>query len=317
MSPDHRPKRAALIRAVRDFFHNRDFIEADTPTLVLSPGMEPHIRPLTVEGRRSYLPTSPEFALKKLLAQGYPRLFQVCRAYRLEPLSSTHNPEFAILEWYRAGSGWEEIMDDVEELFGAIGRALGSNADVARPWPRLSVEECFRQFAGRDLVAMLPAEGTSDLDRERFNDEFFKIFMDEVEPGLKALNRPVIVHSYPWFQAALSNLYTDARGLRWAKRFEVYAGGLELGNAFDELTDAAEQRRRFEKDMALRQKLYGASFPASPLDEDFLSAVAKMPPAGGIAMGIDRMVMYFTGAASIDEVLWLPSYWPDNHGSEV
>lgn len=303
--------RAALIRAVRDFFHHRGFVETDTPTLVMSPGMEPHIRPLTVEGRRCFLPTSPEFAMKKLLAQGYTRIFQVCRAYRLEPRSSTHNPEFAILEWYRAHSGYEQIMDDVEELFVAIGHALQSPVDVSRPWPRLSVEECFERFAGRDLVAMLPADDATDLERERFNDEFFKVFMDEVEPGLKALSRPVIVHGYPWFQAALSNLYTDERGLRWAKRFEVYGGGLELGNAFDELTDAAEQRQRFEKDMALRQKIYGAGFPPSPVDEELLTAIGKMSPTGGIAMGIDRMVMYFTGAASIDEVVWLPSHWSE------
>jgi lysyl-tRNA synthetase class 2 len=273
--------------------------------------MEPHIRPIPVEGRRSFLPTSPEFAMKRLLSQGFSKIFQVCRAYRLEPLSSTHNPEFTILEWYRAQAGWHEIMNDVERLFRSMDRALGTDLVGPGPLPRLSVEECFSRFADRDLVVMLPADDASDLARERFNDEFFKIFMDEVEPGLRDLGRPVIVHSYPWFQAALSNLYTDHRGLRWAKRFEVYAGGLELGNAFDELTDAAEQRRRFEKDMALRAHLYGAGFPPNPMDEEFLAAVAKLPPCGGIAMGVDRMVMYFTGAKSIDEVLWLPSHWPE------
>jgi lysyl-tRNA synthetase class 2 len=131
--------------------------------------------------------------------------------------------------------------------------------------------------------------------------------MNAVEPALARLKRPVFVHLYPESQAALSNLVTDERGLRWAKRFEVYAGGFELGNAFDELTDPGEQRARFSKDMRLRRELYGDDFKASPVDEEFLAALAEMPRAGGIAMGVDRLAMYFTGAKDISEVLWGPS----------
>jgi lysyl-tRNA synthetase class 2 len=274
--------------------------------------------------------------MKRLLAQGFERLFQVCKAYRFEPKSQTHNPEFTILEWYRANSGFEAIMDDVENLFVAIGnRVHGSSQfeteaygkqDVSRPWLRLSVEECFRRFAGLELSSLLTPEklvracvekgyvGADALHGEAlaqpgvWDDLFFRVMMNDVEPGLAKLGRPVIVHLYPESQAALSNIHTDSRGLRWAKRFEVYAGGLELGNAFDELTDPVLQRKRFEKDMELRNRLYGDSFPVNPIDEEFLAALKKMPASGGIAMGVDRIAMYFSGAREISEVLWLPSY---------
>lgn len=329
--------RAQAITAVRGFFAREGFIETDTPSLVLSPGMEPHIRPIKVEGSRAFLPTSPEFAMKRLLARGYDRIFQICKAYRLEPKSTTHNPEFAMLEWYRGNSGFEAIMDDVENMFVAIAERLHGGTsfeskvygaqDVARPWPRFTIEECFRRFAGLELAELLTPESLARacvekgfaskdvLSREAlatpgaWDDLFFRVMMNAVEPGLAKLGRPAIVYHYPESQAALSNLHTDSRGLRWAKRFEVYAGGLELGNAFDELSDPAEQRRRFEKDMKLRQELYGDEFPPNPIDEDFLAALSKMPPSGGIAMGVDRIVMYFTGAESIEDVLWLPSYF--------
>lgn len=339
---DKRRTRAQILSAIRCFFESCGFIETDTPSLVYSPGMEPHIRPISVLidfGQQApFLPTSPEFAMKRLLANGYERIFQICKAYRFEPKSSTHNPEFAMLEWYRAHAGYESIMDDTEELFVAIAKKLyGSTRfetpaygvqDVSRPWLRFTIEECFRRFAGLELTSLLKAEplaraciergwagpealSAKELDRPgAWDDLFFRVMLNGVEPELAKLGRPVILYQYPESQAALSNLVTDARGLRWAKRFEVYAGGLELGNAFDELADAREQRRRFEKDMALRQALYGESFPPNPIDEDFLRDLERMPPSGGIAMGVDRIVMYFTGATEISEVLWLASYWP-------
>lgn len=329
--------RSEIIRLTRQHFWSQGFVETDTPSLVLSPGMEPHIRPIGVRDSKAFLPTSPEFAMKKILAQGVGKIFQVCKAYRLEPKSTTHNPEFAMLEWYRASSGYEAIMDDVEELFVAIAKGLhGSTVfetqahglqDVARPWARLTVEECFRRFAGIELSQHLDAASLARVCAERgwcsadlasaeavarpgaWDDLFFLVMMNAVEPELAKLGRPVIVHLYPESQAALSNLVSDSRGLRWAKRFEVYAGGLELGNAFDELTDPVAQRRRFEKDMALRQRLYGDDFPPNPIDEQFLACLAKMPPSGGIAMGVDRIVMYFTGATDIKDILWGESYF--------
>ncbi|MBI3556454.1 MAG: EF-P lysine aminoacylase GenX [Deltaproteobacteria bacterium] len=322
---DKRRVRSEIIRAIRGYFESQDFLETDTPSLVLSPGMEPHIRPLELQApgtaERVFLPTSPEFAMKGLLAQGYERIFQICKAYRREPMSNTHNPEFTMLEWYRANSGYEAIMDDVENLFAEIGKRVGCPANVTRPWPRFTIEECFKKFASLELSALLEVEPLRKVCIERgwigreappmeWDDLFFLVMMNAVEPALEKLGRPAIVYLYPASQAALSNMVTDSRGLTWAKRFEVYAGGFELGNAFDELVDAREQRRRFEKDMALRAKLYGADFPANPIDEDFLKALETMPPSGGIAMGVDRIVMYFTGAADIKQVLWAPSYWP-------
>ena len=329
---DTRRVRSEIIRAIRGFFESQDFLETDTPSLVLSPGMEPHIRPIEImragAGERVFLPTSPEFAMKRLLAQGYERIFQICKAYRLEPLSHTHNPEFTMLEWYRANAGYEAIMDDVENLFVAIQSRLAllsveasTLVDVHQPWPRFTIEECFKKFAGLELSELLTVEPLRKICVERgwlsreapallWDDLFFLVMMNAVEPGLERLGRPAIVYLYPESQAALSNLVTDSRGLCWAKRFEVYAGGLELGNAFDELADPVEQRKRFEKDMALRAQLYGPDFPASALDEDFLQALAKLPPSGGIAMGVDRIVMYFTGATDIKQVMWLPSHWP-------
>lgn len=325
---DKRRARAVVIRAIRDFFHDAAFIETDTPSLVLSPGMEPHIRPLQIHNSQAYLPTSPEFAMKRLLSLGYDRIFQVCKAYRLEPKSTTHNPEFTMLEWYRANSGYEAIMDDVENLFKHISKELhagtkfatpNGNQDVGTPWVRLTVEECFRRFAKLRLTELLTLEAMTDVcikkgyistgSTSTWDDLFFRVMMNDVEPELAKLGTPIIVYHYPESQAALSNIITDDRGFRWAKRFEVYAGGLELGNAFDELTDVTEQRRRFEKDMKLRKELYGDEFAPSPIDESFLKALEKMPASGGIAMGVDRIVMYFTGAESIDDVLWLPSYF--------
>lgn len=331
---DPRVLRAQVIRAIRQFFYEQGFVETDTPSLVVSPGMEPHIRPIRVAEHETFLPTSPEFAMKRLLSQGYDRIFQVCKAYRDEPLSTTHNPEFTMLEWYRAHSGYEAIMDDVENMFVAIANKVDglhvSAKSVTRPWQRLSVEECFRRFAGLELTELFDVKVFTKvcvekgfaprdcLDRSAldspgvWDDLFFRVMLNTVEPGLAQLGGPAIVYNYPESQAALSNIFTDSRGFRWAKRFEVYAGGFELGNAFDELVDPAEQRRRFKKDMELRQRLYGDAFPPNPIDEEFLRSLENMPPSGGIAMGVDRIVMYFTGANSINDVLWLPSFYKRN-----
>lgn len=324
--------RANIIQAIREYFTGVGFIETDTPSFVYSPGMEPHIRPIRVEGEAAFLPTSPEFAMKRILARGYDKIFQICKAYRYEPKSSTHNPEFAILEWYRSHAGYEEIMNDVEALFEFIcKRVYCSNhfetlvygaQNLSRPWVRKTVSECFFEFAKIDLgravgdrsylwneCSRLKLVDGKDDHAEAWDDLFFRVMMNIVEPALAQLGRPAIIYKYPPSQAALSNVFTDEHGQVWAKRFEVYAGGLELGNAFDELVNPNEQRVRFEKDMALRKQLYGDLYPISPIDEEFLKALSQMPASGGIAMGVDRLVMYFTGAKNIDDVLWLPSYW--------
>ena len=317
--------RGRIADAVRAFFRARDFAEVETPALQVSPGMEPHLRPFATdldepfgEGqRRLYLHTSPEFAMKKLLAGGVERMFQLARVFRNGERADTHHPEFTMLEWYRAGADYKAIMDDCDGLLAAVADAAGANrwrrgdktCDASKPAERLSVAEAFRRHAGIDLFAASDiadfknAAGRAGIacqDGDRWDDVFFRVFLDRIEPNL-GLGRPTILYDYPASMAALARLKPgDARV---AERFEVYVAGLELANAFSELTDAAEQRRRFAADNDLREKLYGARLP---IDEDFLAAVAAMPPAAGIALGFDRMVMLATGAARIEDVLWAP-----------
>ncbi|MCM2323217.1 MAG: EF-P lysine aminoacylase EpmA [Oligoflexia bacterium] len=325
--------RAQVEQGVRDFFVSRGFLETHTPLLVPCPGMEPHIRPFRVhsasdatEVRDAYLPTSPEFAMKRLLVGGLERIFQLCPSFRDEPNSTTHHPEFTMLEWYRAYAGYEDIMRDTEELLAFIAvRLFGKPSlvfqnreiSVAPPWPRLRVRDLFSELAGIDLTAKSTREDLAGECRrlglpanpleEDWDDLYFKIWLNVIEPRLPA-DRAVFVTRYPASQAALSVIDTDADGSRWARRFEAYAGGLELGNAFEELTDPVEQRRRFEKDMALRERVYGPSFPKNPLDEGFLEALTEgMPPSGGIAVGVDRLVMLFADEADIDRTIWMPS----------
>jgi lysyl-tRNA synthetase class 2 len=316
---------------IRDFFSKQDFLETKTPLLVSSPGMEPHIRPFMVErpehfgSGSTYLPTSPEFAMKKLLVGGLERIFQICSAFREEPNSITHSPEFTILEWYRAYAGYEQIMEDTERLFESIAMKLfgkpafsyqGKELSVKTPWPRLKVRELFLKYAEIDLVRSnsrdaLASEckrlGLSFQEKESWDDLYFKIWLNLIEPKISA-NQAVFVTRYPKSQAALSVVDRDTDGSEWAKRFEVYIGGLELGNAFEELTDPREQRARFEKDMELRLEVYGPEFPKNKIDEEFLAALAEgMPPSGGIAVGVDRMVMLFADESNIDYTLWLKS----------
>jgi lysyl-tRNA synthetase class 2 len=241
-----------VIETIRRHFWDQRFIETDTPSLVVSPGMEPHIRPIKISGTSSFLPTSPEFAMKKLLAAGYSRIFQICKSYRDEPFSSTHNPEFTMLEWYRSHFSYEKIMDDVEELFVSLCQRIHEAdtfstpeygyQDLRRPWARLTIEQCFRRFAeGLELSSVLDSAAIADACVElgvaeksclsdgstekpgAWDDFFFRIMLNRVEPGLKGMNRPVIVYQYPASQAALANVFADDRGLVWAKRSYSWA----------------------------------------------------------------------------------------------
>jgi len=308
--------------AIREFFLGREFLETRTPLLVRCPGMETHIRPFRV-GKSRYLPTSPEFAMKRLLVGGLEKIFQVCPAFRDEPFSPHHRTEFTLLEWYRSFAGYEEIMRDTEELFAFIARKLlgkaelryqGQRIDLTPPWPRLRIRELFLEHTGVDLVASADRDHLAREckrlrlpvnDGDNWDDLYFKIWLNLIEPKLPA-DRAVFVYRYPASQAALSVVDADPDGSRWAKRFEVYTGGFELGNAFEELTDPIEQRKRFAEDMDLREQIYGQEFPRNPMDEEFLEALAEgMPPAGGIAMGVDRMVMLFADQPDIGLTTWL------------
>ncbi|MBK9516458.1 MAG: EF-P lysine aminoacylase GenX [Anaeromyxobacter sp.] len=323
--------RARLSAEVRRALGAAGYEEVETPTLVPAPGMEPHLSPFLTpflpEGggppSPRWLITSPEYAMKRLLAEGFERIFQLSRVFRNGEVSATHNPEFTMLEFYRAGTGYAGIMADLERLVEAAARALapggapevrrgGRTVALAAPFERLTVAEAFRRHAGVDLgacagdavrlraAARAAGHPVGPAD-EPFDDTFFRLMLDAVEPRL-GLERPTFLTDWPASMAALARLRADDP--RWAERFELYAGGLELANGFTELTDAVEQRARLLEEQALRVRL---GRPALPLDEDFLAALPRMPEAGGVAVGFDRLLMLLTGAASIEEVLLFPA----------
>lgn len=332
---DPRRKRALEVRArieagIRQFFNARGFLETRTPLLVPCPGMETHIRPFRAIPHASeaefdvFLPTSPEFAMKRLLVGGLEKIFQLSHAFRDEPMSPHHHPEFLMLEWYRAYAGYEDIARDTEELVEALALSIhgkpefrfgGRTIQVSTPWPRLRIRDLFQEFAGVNLVDSATVQDLAthahrlglsvDLERENWDDIYFKIWLNCIEPKLPE-NRAVFVMRYPPSQAALAVVDSDPDGSRWARRFEVYAGGIELANAFEELTDPIEQRNRFVEDMDLRSEVYGAAFPKNPIDEEFLDALSEgMPPSGGIALGVDRLVMLLADEPEIDYTVWL------------
>ncbi|HAU29113.1 MAG TPA: EF-P lysine aminoacylase GenX [Rhodospirillaceae bacterium] len=319
-------RRDKMTRAVRQFFYERDFAEPETPALQVSPGMEPHIMAFATDiaepgeaMRRFYLHTSPEFAMKKLLVAGLPRIFQICHTYRNGERSSTHHPEFSMIEWYRAGATYEDLMEDCEGLLRAAATGAGTKtlryrgraSDPFQPFTRLSVAESFHEYCKIDILAEVGnAEalwqeairvGIAPHVGDSWEDIYFRIFQDIIEPKLGD-GAPCILYDYPISMAALSR--PKASDPRLAERFEIYVCGLELANAFGELTNAKEQRRRFEEDMALKEKLYGFRYP---IDEDFLAALEEgMPESSGIALGMDRLAMLCCGADHIDDVLWAP-----------
>jgi len=324
--------RGRIVRAVRGFFEASGYVEVDTPALQASPGLEPHLRafatplhdPRDGSARRRYLHTSPEFAMKKLLAGGMTRIWQLAHVYRDGERSATHHPEFSMLEWYRAGASYRDLMDECETLLRAAQDAAGADAlrwhghaaDARQPWQRLTVADAFAHYAGIDLLATAPDPSRPDAGLlaaaavrtgiaphpgDDWETLFFRIFLERIEPHL-GIGAPTILYDYPVSMAALSRPKPDDP--RLAERFELYVCGLELANAFGELTDAAEQRRRFAADQARKQALYGETYP---IDEDFLLALESgLPPCAGIALGFDRLVMLATGAQHIEEVLWAP-----------
>jgi len=324
-------KRAAILAALRRWFDTQGFIEVDTPALQVSPGMEPHIMALSTEvkeplggSQRLYLHTSPEFAMKKLLVAGVKQLFQIAHVWRDGERTQTHSPEFTMLEWYRAGADYTRLMEDCSHLLAACASAAGTGrlkrgerrCDPFAAPKRLTVAGAFRQYCDVDLLATTPdpdqpsrdllaAEarriGSFVSDNDSWEDIFFRLMMERVEPYLGD-GVPLILCDYPVSMAALSR--RSSADPRVAERFELYACGVELANGFSELTDAAEQRRRFTADMALKQKLYGVAYP---IDEDFLAALDYgMPDCAGIALGVDRLVMLLTGAETLDRALWAP-----------
>ena len=316
-------QRAEVIRAVRHFFEKRNYLEVDTPALQISPGMEPHLKAFKTElisadqqeNHEMYLHTSPEFAMKKLLVAGLPKIFQICKVFRNAEGSSCHSPEFTMIEWYQAGMSYTELMDETIDLIRSVQQApfewKGLVSNPHQEWQKISVVEAFKEYADIELESVLDdfngfeaqakGIGISSHDEDSWDDLFFRVFLEKIEPNL-GHPVPTILYDYPVSMAALSR--PKKEDPRFSERFEVYICGLELANAFGELTDASLQKARFEDDMALKQELYGERYP---IDQDFLDALEfGMPEASGIALGIDRLVMLCTGCKDINHVLTLP-----------
>ncbi|MBK9070282.1 MAG: EF-P lysine aminoacylase GenX [Myxococcales bacterium] len=296
-------RRAGMMRALRGFFEERDFLEVETPVLVPTPGLEVHLKAVGADG--GYLITSPEYQMKRLLVGGLERIYQVCKCFRAGEEGRHHSSEFTMLEWYRAGAELDEIVADTEALVAHVATAAhgrpvvhvaGRAFDVTPPWPRMTVAQAMAQFAGIELKAGEPAATLAARVRAAgvdlgtataWDDVFFTAWVERVDPALAALPHPIIVEAWPVELAALARRIPGAPHL--AERFEAYIGGLELCNAFGELTDPVEQRARFELDLAQRR---ARGFAEYPIDEAFLAALAEgMPAASGIALGVDRLAM--------------------------
>lgn len=284
--------RARVFQAVRGFFIGQGFLEVETPHLIPAPAPEAHIEP--VRAGEGFLHTSPELCMKRLLAAGYPRLFQICRCFRAHERGSLHLPEFTLLEWYRAGADYRDLMTDCEALLTEVSGALGRTGllswgdlriSIAPPWERLPLEEAFSRYA--------PVSLEEAMDKDRFEE----VLTREVEPRL-GLQRPVFVLDYPLPMAALAR--RSPRYPEKAERFELYLGGVELANGFSELTDPREQRARFEEARALMGRMGKAP---TPLPEPFLKSLEELPACAGIALGLDRLVMLLADAPSIDAVV--------------
>lgn len=303
-------KRAKLVKSIRTWFDSNDFLEVESPSLQKSPGMEAHLRAFRTEkispeldkSEELFLHTSPEFAMKKLLVAGLPKIYQICHCFRNAEGSSLHSCEFTMIEWYRANSNYNKIMQDCEKLIRFCATETGTKtlkhkdmqSDPFAEWEKISVIDAYKKYAGITV--------NLDASPEEWEELFYKTFLNEVEPNL-GQGAPTILYDYPVSMAALSRQKPEEPKL--AERFELYICGIELANAFGELTDAKIQRKRFEEDLKLKKELYNEEWP---LDEDFISALENgMPESGGIALGIDRLAMLICGVDTMNEILWCDS----------
>lgn len=326
----HLMARAQIIRALRQWFETEGFVEIEAAALQVSPGNETHLHGfatdlVTTDGQVSqlYLHTSPEFAAKKLLSAGETQICAFSHVFRNRERTPLHHPEFMMLEWYRAQRPYEDLMADCGALLALAMDAAGTHsliwrdksADPRLEPERLTVAEAFLRYANIDLLATLQPDGATDRQAlasfasaigiqiasdDSWSDIFSRVLSELIEPELGS-GRATILMEYPVCEAALAR--PKAADPRVAERFELYACGVELANAFGELTDPVEQRRRFESDMDLKAQIYGERYP---VDEEFLSSLAFMPDASGIALGLDRLVMLASHAAHIEDVIWTP-----------
>ncbi|MDB5512464.1 MAG: Lysine--tRNA ligase [Enterovirga sp.] len=334
---ERRPRllaRNRVVAAMRRWFDRRGFVEVDPAALQVSPGNEAHLHAFSTEAvstagerRPMHLHTSPEFAAKKLLAAGEEQIVSFGHVFRNRERGALHHPEFTMVEWYRTNAPYDLVMQDAADLVALAGATAGRReasfrgrvCDLSARPERLSVADAFLAFAGIDLLATVSADTT---DREAlgaacraagirvaaddtWSDMFSRVLVERVEPRL-GLGRPTLLDRYPVAEAALAQRAGDDP--RVAERFELYVCGVELANGFGELTDPAEQRRRFTAEMDEKERVYGERYP---VDEDLLAALGAMPDAAGVALGLDRLVMLAVGAERIEDVIWTPVAEPD------
>jgi len=331
---DHLQARADILHHIREFFWQKGFQEVETPLLVRLPGQEPYLSPIKLSvhsdkkiSHDMYLHTSPEYTMKKMLGSGFGNIFSLCKTFRdYESFGGTHNPEFTMLEWYRVGGTMFDLMDDVEELLKVLlakiekleaclpvgkvggGKRETGNGEPVSGFKRLSMKDLWQQTIGINLddylapstmFTLCKQRGYNVQDDESYEDLFYRIFLNEIEPTL--LEGTYIIHHYPAPMAALAKMSETAQG--YAERFEVYINGMEIANAFTELTDADEQFKRLEAEQHLRKQLGKDIFD---IDMDFIEALRHIPPCAGIALGIDRLAQVLLGVKNIDDVLVLP-----------
>ena len=322
--------RNKIIAGIKEFFANENFVEVDTPILQYSPGMEVHLFGFEtwfndingVDKQKLYLHTSPEFSMKKLLSFGMKNIYQFTHTFRNEVVSPTHYPEFTMLEWYRTGVDYTKLMDDCEKILkkslSIIGAKYfeynGIKCKVDKGVEKLTIKEAFEKYCHFDVLATIDNIKKPTVDAiktkaeklgihvspsDSWDDVYEKLMFEFIEPNL-GNEKPTILYEYPIHQAALSKA-NDANPYV-AERFEIYVCGVELGNAFTELTDRKVQEARFESDQKEKMNLYGETFP---IDYEFLDAVENMQPCTGIAVGVDRLIMLATHAKDVRDVLWI------------
>ena len=320
--------RMQVIKTIRQHFDAQDFWEVETPILQTSPVMDTHIHAFDTALKNIdlthkdtlYLHTSPEFAMKKLMTAGLEKQYQIAHVFRNGEGSPLHSAEFTLLEWYRTHTDYTAMMEDCEALLRAVAIALNTThyrhkdhaCDPFAGWQRLSVREAFLHYADIEIddcledvaefAKRITEQGIRVAEDDRWDDLFFRVMAEKIEPFL-GMDVPCILYDYPASMASLSR--RKPADTRYAERFELYVCGIELANAFSELTDPTEQRTRFEEEMDLKDKLYGERYP---IDEDFMDALDHgLPESSGIALGVDRLAMLANGAEDISQVLWMPN----------
>ncbi|MBT4541808.1 MAG: EF-P lysine aminoacylase GenX [Candidatus Magasanikbacteria bacterium] len=308
--------RADIVRAIREFFWEKGFLEVEVPLIVRHPGQEPNLSPMEVivkdernKEYQGYLHTSPEYALKKVLAAGYTNVFSLGKCFRNnESFGGDHNPEFTMLEWYRKEVDFHALMDDCEKMYIHIEKKVHKKIKEVS-WKRLHMRDLWKQYIGVNLdmyqtteaiFALCKQKGYTVDEKETYEALFYRIFLNEIEPKIKEIPF-LIIHHYPKQMASLARISKEDP--LYAERFELYIDGVEIANAFSELTDKEEQKQRLKKEQQQRKEEQKETYE---VDNDFIDAVGQLPACAGIALGVDRLVQHYTSCKNIDDVLVLP-----------